>query len=822
MKLIIYHNFRPTLLHIAWMSTLLAAAVLLPTIGKANDATEAAIEEALASVRNNNIETENYTSSVLGQLASPVELAGSQPNLRALYKAPEKRTVDFTEAEREEYRRHFQYFTFTGHNRGWLVQPMGITGAFFREFANRSQAVITSITPETPADGVLAINDIVIGANGLLFAANRDPRIALGYAVAESQTERLGGTLILQIIRDGEPMNVSLELGVTGEYSQTWPYDCEKSDRIVDRLVRYILDQDPPYLSGRGDGWFWGPMFMMATGDEEALELVRRTIHRMAKIEPGWDPSETNRGHSWNCSYSLVNISQYYLLTGDSSVLPTIKFLSEILEKGQSGAGGYGHSCPCSGYGEVNNVGFVALMGMALARECRTEMNPVSLPKSIRYFGRWIGGSAPYGNHRGGGYAGRGDNSSASMGALSFKFLGEENVAYRWGRAASYMWMSREAGHGERIFNFSWSPLGIALGTREEFAMHMNNVLWLYELGKTPDGAQRYIQQTHFSSPVSQTTAGGMVYTLPRRVIYVTGADKSVFAMKPPCPQLDQAAEAFKQKDWTTVRSILHAYTADTSQPHQDYALKLLDAYQRMERNASVTMSLIKKSYAAGNLEKTKRQLEALERLLGEMRPEMTKIAAMLPEKPKSLPRTKHVMPDAQNTLEPYVHEIDMSTMHSKTGGDWEFILRPAAATQADGEMFYFYRASVGERPDLGRWYDIDYDTTDWRKTSGAINPATGEQVWIRRTFTTVANPTAYKLLQTQGTLVGDIYLNGYRIADGSGEESNLRPGITCLLRKDQPNVLAIRVVGTGRPIDFGLRASPPVIPNLDNVLDDF
>jgi len=791
--------------------SLLAAGI--PALALADDSPDDLVAEALAGVRDNNHETEITHSSVLGELASSAELAAAQPDMRAIFAAREPLAIDFTGQQQRQLDRDYRYYTFSGRPRLAEIYRMGITGAHIRDVDLRPEVVVSFIEPGSPAEGALEVDDVIVGANGRMFRHRRDPRVPLGFALAEAQTDALGGVLTLHVVRSGKSFNARIELGISGAYSRTWPYDCPRSKAIGDRMVQFILENEPGSLIGvhYGGGGFWGPLFMMGSGDDAALDMVRRHFYR-GMIKDAYP--EPAGGRSWGSAYTLVNLCEYYLLTGDSAALPAITYHKTILQNGQSAAGGWGHGCPCSGYGEVNNVGFVALMGLALARRCGVEMDEPRLAQSIRYFGRFIGGSAPYGNHRGGNRGGRMDNGMASMGALTFRFFDEETVARRWGRTVCYMWMARERGHGEGIFNFSWGPAGAALGPPDEFQAFMNNLVWYYELARTREGGIKFLRGGHFSYPIGQTAAVGMAFMLPRKKIYVTGAPPSVFAMRPPNDALAEAADLYKQKRWQPLHQRLAAYTANATKPHQEYATQLLAAYRRMEHHVAASLELAAGNIASGETKLAREQLDALERLLGETRPEIARLRERLP----AIDTIRRRQPRA--TIEPQTRAFAYDP-NEPPCYDWEYIL-PLAAKSKDsqGETYRIYKIAADSHPPAD-WHQPDFDAAAWRVHRGAVNVGRGDEFLLRRTFTTLAAPSAYKHLQltTRGAS-GEVYLNGFKLADVRQGDLYLRPNISDVLRKKGPNVLAARLTADGT-VDLGIKAGPPVVPNLDDLLDD-
>jgi hypothetical protein len=296
--------------------------------------------------------------------------------------------------------------------------------------------VVVAVENSSPASGKVKVDDTIIGANGRLFNDPSGPRPALGFALAYSESPVLNEKLMLQIVRGGTPMNLALELPVGPARAKTWPYGCQRTRQIAADALRLVMDHGP---AGRDlmNGGFWTPLFLMASGDPEAMELVTRWAASEAKIDGG--PIAGPGGNNWTMSYTLVNLCEYYLLTGDSAVLPRIRWFVRQIELNQyTNVGTWGHGMP-TGYGPVNNVGLICFTGIILARECGVDVDKIILARAIRFFGSFCGTNYGYGEQPPGGRSGRMDNGMNSMGALCFNLLGERQMAQRWGRSVCYM-----------------------------------------------------------------------------------------------------------------------------------------------------------------------------------------------------------------------------------------------------------------------------------------------------------------------------------------------------------------------------------------------
>jgi len=616
------------------------------------------VDEALAEVRHVKADLYRRHSSVLGRLPGPAEMAAHQLRCRPIPKptrgAPREIRFDAETVTRAAALDPMALRKAPGR-LPLTVLPLGITGAYVTEAKGRVELLVVHVLDDAPATGALRLDDIIIGANGRLFQDAEDPRPEMGHALVESQSPELGGILTLQIVRAAKPMNVKVDLGNTLSYSDTWPFDCAKSRRIRADAVTFVMSQYPWH---RYD--FWTPTFLMACGDEAAMELARR--HLLKGLQDQY--AEGTGSSTWRGGPRLMNLCEYYLLTGDSSVLPAIRHQAQGLAWAQYRSGSWTHGggkgpsvlAPGTGgggYGEVNCAGLGAFVGLCLARKCGVEPYGHTLPRSIRFFGTFCGSNLPYGlGSPGGERTGRMDNGMNSTAAMAFHLLGEEAMAVRWARSVCYMWMGRERGHAEGIFGAVWGPVGAALAPKEEFHAFMNHMRWAYEMGRARDGGLTFMRGSRWTYP-NMTAAYGLFLCLPQRRLQILGGD-SVFARRPP-EGLAEAARLYKDKKWTQLRTVLNGVikAGPRSPEHLAYAKDLLAAHDRLEKHAAATLKIIRKSIADGRRATAQTQLDLLARMLGEERPSAAALRKALgggklqdprPERPKPLMDSKEII----------------------------------------------------------------------------------------------------------------------------------------------------------------------------------
>ena len=103
--------------------------------------------------------------------------------------------------------------------RGWMFSDKLVT-------TDARQIKITKVGKGSPAEGTLAVGDVILGVGGKPFSY--DPRTEFGKALTVAESEAGGGNLLLTRWRAGRSAEVTIKLPVLGAYSATAPFDCPK------------------------------------------------------------------------------------------------------------------------------------------------------------------------------------------------------------------------------------------------------------------------------------------------------------------------------------------------------------------------------------------------------------------------------------------------------------------------------------------------------------------------------------------------------------------------------------------------------------------
>jgi hypothetical protein len=432
-------------------------------------------------------------------------------------------------------------FPFTpapqANGKAWLIKnfgPVGIGIMLEKGFVMKIQ----NVEAGSPAEktGKLKPGDIIESINGVkLSETNRDPRLVLAGIITE--TEASNGRIILQIKNKGA---VTVEIPVLGRYSDTWPLNCPKSDKIVRNLADLLAKQ------GKKE---WGSvLFLLSTGEEKDLDVVR-----------GWMKDRKEIGSiNWSVGIEGIGVCEYYLRTGDASVLPLIqKGADHLRDRIYNGAwSGRGASFNYQSGGHLNAAGVHCLTFLMLAKTCGVNVDEKTLQSSLSHFFNYSGkGSVPYGdfvpkpgygdcNGKTGGFA-------LSMAAAARLTPDGGNSIY----AKSAQISAMKGYYGTHVYCMGhtgggigeiWKSAGMQLMADKrpkQYREYTDARRWTLELARRYNGAIGIAggQESNYDQASGEKLAWGtfnaLNYTAPRKRLHLFGAPLSKWAKPYQLPQ---------------------------------------------------------------------------------------------------------------------------------------------------------------------------------------------------------------------------------------------------------------------------------------------
>ncbi|MBT3294962.1 MAG: PDZ domain-containing protein [Verrucomicrobia bacterium] len=402
------------------------------------------------------------------------------------------------------------------------------------------QMYVGKIEEGSPAEatGKLVTGQRIESINGQVLK-DIDPRIQLARIIAAA--EATDGKIKLMIKAAEEAEEVVVQLPVLGAYSKTWPLNCKKSDKIVRNMAHWVKTEGGYDLDTQG--WKslngFGMLFLLSTGDESDLEHVRGWIKRVVEQ---YKHEEKILLKPWVFGSAAIPLAEYYLRTGDKSILPVIQKLVRHVEGTMFNGAWSGRGGLVFGYmvgGHMNAAGIHGPTFLMLAKECGVEVNESIMLESLRQFYRFAGkGSVPYGD----GFPETYFIDNGKTGALAFTMAaaaaltprGEQSVyarardvsALRGFYGTNYMLTGHTGGGIGEVWR------GPAMGFLYEkepakYRAFMDGRLWHLEMSRRFNGSFGILNGTsRYDTPSTWGQMMALQYTIPRKTLRLSGAPR--------------------------------------------------------------------------------------------------------------------------------------------------------------------------------------------------------------------------------------------------------------------------------------------------------
>ncbi|MDA1043861.1 MAG: DUF6288 domain-containing protein [Verrucomicrobia bacterium] len=430
--------------------------------------------------------------------------------------------------------------------RGWMYgkAASNLDSAQGRSTAASRQILVTHVGVNSPAAGIMEVNDVILGVAGRRF--DGDARKAFGRAITEAEKTENNGILKLTRWRGGQTEEVQVKLNVLGTYSDTAPYRCSKSAKILAEAC-IALEKEPLHND------LWGAvngLALLATGKADDLPKIQAFARSMAEAE-----TTRQGGGAWDCGYKSVFLSEYYLLTGDKAVLSGIETLTLKMARGQGMYGTFGHGFSeltpdgqlhgrIPPYGPVNQAGLIANIGIVMGKMCGIK-NPevdAAITRGAKFFAYFVDkGTIPYGEHEP--YPFHENNGKSALSAILFSLQNKQVDATQfYSKMATAAYANREYGHTGQGFGYLWSALGANVGGPGAGAAFFKEAAWHLDLVRrcdgsfTYDGGEQYgAGKTHDNTYYGRSSYSGLspdatyvlTYSIPLKKLYITGKKSS-------------------------------------------------------------------------------------------------------------------------------------------------------------------------------------------------------------------------------------------------------------------------------------------------------
>jgi Family of unknown function (DUF6288)/Bacterial Ig domain len=474
------------------------------------------------------------------------------------------------------------------------VGPLGIFVGLFRENGKQlNQMQVKTIDKGSPADGVLQIGDVILGAEGTgasdipLFKSDMfGPMVTTADAINEAEA-RNPALLKLLIWRpaikpqapatdakakapankidldnlsagaggkenddddkpvimpktnaaggkvEGKVITVTVKLEYLGRYSDTAPYNCEKSKTILRNGIKKLYEANKPDMAGLSI------LCLLAADDPSSPDNDKyqaRAKEWAHQLEEGGGP--------WFSGPKLIALSEYYMKTKDESIFPKLVKQAEYHARGVSWFGTTGHKWadprpdgspqgPMTGYGPIGACGVQGFAGLSLARRAGVKSPMVeSANKAQRiFFGHYaFRGRPSYGEfwyNIGGGVDGD-NNAKCAMPALALGMEENQGAKAKYFSAMSMYSppSDRTYAHGGSFFGQVWNPIGAAQGGVKAANFWFRENRWHLDVQRRWDHSRIYDGSGNGYGDFDWNATGLLFYALPLKQLYVTGRDQ--------------------------------------------------------------------------------------------------------------------------------------------------------------------------------------------------------------------------------------------------------------------------------------------------------
>jgi len=436
--------------------------------------------------------------------------------------------------------------------------PLGIFGGKGQVVSGELGMTMSALTSGGPLEQAgIQIGDKIVGIGGRSFDVSSNDISQKGFHVLKAMGMNLeynGSKIIdLNILRNSVPLTISVTLpDIRNVFGAEYPLNCDKSKMIYEKSCSNfanVLSSNRFGGDKKGLVYSLGAMLLMTSEKSEYFSLIQ-SYKRYAIDNYGpnsgvfgiddlilFKDSPLLRSKDGPRNWSVTTIGfflcEYYLATGDESVLPTIAHLCKVLEL-RSYKGRFGHHAVISYGGQGLNAVTVRAylffnmckkVGVAVDRTVWNEVRAHMQKSSAQYnagIGYYSSGKLVEIFYRTGTFlAGQfiGDyqneqNTSNATAALS------NPLAY--GKALT--------GHGFIVPGLFWGSNALYIGNRDAFHNYMKDHRWYYNLAHIGSGNVVFagswktaIGDTQLNAHVMNNVIMGLVFSNDKQKLFIQG-----------------------------------------------------------------------------------------------------------------------------------------------------------------------------------------------------------------------------------------------------------------------------------------------------------
>jgi len=228
---------------------------------------------------------------------------------------------------------------------GWLYN-LGITGIRVRlDEASPEHLIVGHVFDGSAAEGKVRVGDHIVGAGGAAFETPHRNGYGMDVFGPQGPIEDFARALDAALAVKGRKLSLTLEredreLDVTlrlppksGAYSESFPFDCDRTEAVRERLYEYLLEH-------QRDNGSWGnpvhdtfaPLALLSSGERK----YRRAVKKNVEYHAARTSTEDTAGLvNWRYMTAAIVMSEWYLATGEKWVLPELQEVYDFLHAGQ-------------------------------------------------------------------------------------------------------------------------------------------------------------------------------------------------------------------------------------------------------------------------------------------------------------------------------------------------------------------------------------------------------------------------------------------------------------------------------------------------------
>ena len=227
---------------------------------------------------------------------------------------------------------------------GWFlnVGPTGIRAQIMPD--SPKYLTVKYVFKKSPAFGLVEIGDLIVGANGRKMNVDHKfgrrgnfsfdgPMAEMAKLIEDSQGAE--GKLELIVWPGGNSSNektVTIQIEPIGRFSETWPFNCPRSDKMLTELCDFLVDEydRAGQFEKRPHTHAACVLALMAANDSKYDSIVKKIMKGYE--DKRYDPNFSGGFPVWGQVHEGIVMGEYYLLTKDRSLEPAMKSLAHCLD----------------------------------------------------------------------------------------------------------------------------------------------------------------------------------------------------------------------------------------------------------------------------------------------------------------------------------------------------------------------------------------------------------------------------------------------------------------------------------------------------------